>query len=55
MLPTAMRKKPLVAFDGLERAAALDLRAKLLGRLQLAAVGGDEDNEHAFADEVIAK
>jgi hypothetical protein len=34
-----MRKKPLVAFDVLERAH--DLRAKLLGRLQLA-VGGDE-------------
>ncbi len=38
-LPTVMRKKPLVAFDELERAH--DLLAKFLGRLQLA-VGGDE-------------
>jgi hypothetical protein len=36
-LPTVMRKKPLVAFDELERTH--DLRAKLLGRRQLAAVG----------------
>ncbi len=35
LLPTVMRKKPRLAFDELER--ALDLRAKLLGRLQLAA------------------
>jgi hypothetical protein len=34
MLPTVIHKKPLVAFDELEH--ALDLRAKLLGRLQLA-------------------
>jgi hypothetical protein len=39
-LPTVMRKKPLVAFDEFERAH--DLRAKLLGRLQLAA-GEDDD------------
>jgi MoxR-like ATPase len=38
-LPTVMRKKPLVAFDEIERAAH-DLRAKLLGRLQYAV--GDE-------------
>ena len=38
MLPTVMRKKPLLAFDELERAH--DLRAKLRERLQLAV--GDE-------------
>jgi hypothetical protein len=36
LLPTVMREKPLLAFDELER--ALDLRAKLLGRLQYAIV-----------------
>ena len=41
LLPTMMRKKPLVAFDELERVH--DWRAKLLGRQQFAAVG-DEDN-----------
>ena len=46
-LPTVIHKKPLQAFDELER--ALDLRAKLLGRLQLA-VGGDNDKS---ASEVI--
>jgi hypothetical protein len=40
LLPTVMRKKPLLAFDELER--ALDLCAKLLGRQQLA-VGCDEN------------
>ena len=34
-----MRKKPLLAFDELEHAH--DLRAKLLGRRQLAADGGN--------------
>jgi len=34
LLPTVMRKKPLLAFE--EIARAHDLRAKLLGRLQLA-------------------
>jgi hypothetical protein len=38
LLPTVMRKIPLLEFDALERAH--DLRAKLLGRLQLAV--GDE-------------
>ena len=38
MLPTVMRKKPLLAFDELERAH--DWLAKLLGRLQYAV--GDE-------------
>jgi hypothetical protein len=38
LLPTVMRKKPRLTFDEVER--ALDLRSKLLGRLQLAA--GDE-------------
>ena len=38
MLQAVMRKKPLLAFDELE--GALDLRAKLLGRLQYAV--GDE-------------
>jgi len=38
LLPTVMRKKPLLALDELERAH--DLRAKLLGRVQLAV--GDE-------------
>jgi hypothetical protein len=47
LLPTVMRKKPLLAFDELERVH--DLRAKLLGRLQLA-VGGDNDKS---ASEVI--
>jgi hypothetical protein len=40
LLPTVMREKTLLAFEELER--ALDLRAKLLGRLQLA-VGDDDD------------
>jgi hypothetical protein len=42
LLPTqtVMRKKPLLAFDELERAH--DLRAKLLGQLQLAANGVDD-------------
>ena len=39
MLPTVMRKNPILAFDELER--ALDLRAKLRGRLQFAV--GDEN------------
>jgi hypothetical protein len=39
-LPKVMRKKPLLAFDELERAH--DLRAKLLGRRQLA-IGCDDD------------
>ena len=51
MLPTVMRKKPRFAFDELER--ALDLRAKLRGRLQLAV--GDEGKRHASASEVISK
>ena len=38
MLPTVMRKKPLVAFDELERVH--EVSAKLLGRLQYAV--GDE-------------
>ncbi len=44
-----MRKKPLLAFDELER--ALDLRAKLLGQQQFA-VGGDDDKS---AGEAIRK
>jgi hypothetical protein len=40
LLLTVMRKKTLLAFNELER--ALDLLAKLLGRLQLA-VGDDDD------------
>jgi hypothetical protein len=40
LLPTVMRKKPLLAFDDFEHAH--DLRAKLLGRLQYAA--GDDDD-----------
>jgi hypothetical protein len=40
LLPTVMRKKPLLAFDEFERAH--DWRAKLLGRQQLAV--GDKDN-----------
>ncbi len=49
-----MRKKPLLAFDELER--ALDLSAKLLGQPQLAAVGDRvDDNEHASAGEAVAK
>ncbi len=47
-----MRKKTLLAFDDLER--ALDLRAKLLGRQQLATVGND-DKRHASAGEAIGK
>jgi hypothetical protein len=50
LLPTVIHKKPLLAFDELER--TLDLRAKLLGRQQLAADGVD-DNQHAFAGEAI--
>ncbi len=46
-----MRKNPLLAVDELER--ALDLRAKLLGRLQLAAA--DEGKRHASAGEAIGK
>jgi hypothetical protein len=41
LLPTVMREKPLLAFDELERAH--DVSEKLLGRLQLA-VDGDDDN-----------
>jgi hypothetical protein len=52
LLPTVMHKKPLVAFDELENAH--DLRAKLLGRRQLAANGVD-DNCHACASEAIRK
>ena len=51
LLPTVMRKKTLVVFKELKR--ALDLRAKLLGRLQLA--DGDEGERHASASEVIGK
>ena len=51
-LPTVMRKKPLLAFDEFEHAH--DLRAKLLGRRQLAADGVD-DNCHACASEAIRK
>ena len=47
-----MRKKPLLAFDELERAH--DLRAKLLGRRQYAVDGVDE-NQHEFAGEAIAE
>jgi hypothetical protein len=51
LLPTVMRKKPLVnvALDELER--ALNLRAKFLGRLQLAAVDDDDKS----AGEAIGK
>ena len=52
MLPTVMRKKPLVAFDGIERAAH-DLRAKLLGRLQYAV--GNEGKKHGSTVEAIRK
>jgi hypothetical protein len=41
LLPTVMRKIPLLTFDKIERAH--DLCAKLFGRLQLA-VGGDDDD-----------
>jgi hypothetical protein len=41
LLPTAMRKKTLVAFEELERVH--DLREKLLGRLQYA-IGADDDD-----------
>ena len=47
-----MRKKPLLAFDELEHAH--DVSVKLLGRLQLA-VGGDDDNWQASASEAIEK
>jgi hypothetical protein len=50
LLPTVIHKKTLEAFEELEQ--TLDLRAKLLGRLQLA-VGGDDDNSHASASEAI--
>ena len=46
-----LRKKPLQAFDELERAH--NLRAKLLGRQQYA--GGVDDKRHASASEAIAK
>jgi hypothetical protein len=52
LLPTVVRKKPVLAFDELERVH--DLRAKLLGRRQLAADGVD-DNCHACASEAIEK
>jgi hypothetical protein len=51
LLPTVMRKKPLVAFDELERVH--DASVKLLGRLQYAV--GDEGKWHASASEAIAK
>jgi hypothetical protein len=51
LLPTVMRKKPLLAFDELKRAH--DLRAKLLGRLQYAV--GDEGKKHGSAVEAIRK
>jgi hypothetical protein len=46
LLLTVMRKKTLLAFEELER--ALDLRAKLLGRLQLA-VDDDDDKSASEA------
>ena len=49
MLPTAMRKKPLVAFEELKRKH--DWCEKLLGRQQLAA--GDEIKNHSSAVEAI--
>jgi hypothetical protein len=49
-LPTVMLKKPLLAFDDIDR--ALDLRAKLLWRRQLVDVGVN-GNEHASAGEAI--
>jgi hypothetical protein len=49
LLPTVMRKKPLRAFDELERAH--DLRAKLIGRLQYTV--GDDD--YKSASEAIVK
>ena len=51
LLPTVMRKKPLVAFDELERAH--DVSAKLLGRLQYAV--GDEMKNHGSTVEAIRK
>jgi hypothetical protein len=51
LLLTVMRKKTLLVFDELER--ALDLLAKLLGRLQLAV--GDDDDRHASASEAIGE
>ena len=52
MLPTVMRKKPLLAIEEIERAAH-DLRAKLLGRQQYAV--GDEGKKHGSAVETIRK
>ena len=51
MLPTVMRKKPLVAIEEIERAH--DLRAKLLGRLQYAV--GNEGKKHGSTVEAIGK
>ena len=51
MLQTVLRKKPLVAFDELERAH--NLRAKLLGRQQYAV--GDEGYRHWSAVKAIRK
>ena len=52
MLPTVMRKKPLVVLEKLERAAH-DLTAKLRGRLQYAV--GNEGKKHGSAVEAIRK
>ena len=49
MLPTVMRKKPLVSLEELERAH--DLLAKLLGRRQCAV----KDDTHGSAVEAIRK
>ena len=53
MLPTVMRKKPLLECEEPERAR--DWLAKLLGRQQLAAVGGDDNYHATSAGEVIVK
>jgi hypothetical protein len=52
LLPTVMRKKPLLAFEELKRAH--DWCEKLLGRQQLAADGVDDDC-HACAGEAIGE
>jgi hypothetical protein len=51
LLPTVMRKNPLVVFDELERAH--DVSAKLLGRLQYSI--GDEGKSHGSAVEAVRK
>ena len=52
MRKTVMRKKPLVAFDEIERAAH-DFTAKLRGRLQYAV--GNEGKKHGSTVEAIRK